>query len=84
MKYYELFHDLCIFDVFKSSAVVDVLTLDGSYEGTVTDVAGEIVEVGQDVQKFKVGDKVVAILPYGVSILQMPSFTYKIHVFVTK
>ncbi|KAB2597067.1 quinone-oxidoreductase-like protein [Pyrus ussuriensis x Pyrus communis] len=31
----------------------------------VTDVAGEIVEVGQDVQKFKVGDKVVAILPYG-------------------
>ncbi|XP_068323254.1 chloroplast envelope quinone oxidoreductase homolog [Pyrus communis] len=65
LKYYELFHDLCIFDAFKSSAVVDVLTLDGSYEGTVTDVAGEIVEVGQDVQKSKVGDKVVAILPYG-------------------
>ncbi|CAN6688496.1 unnamed protein product [Malus baccata var. baccata] len=45
--------------------IVDVLTLDGSYEGTGTDVAGEIVEVGQDVQKFKVGDKVVALLPYG-------------------
>ncbi|XP_007199085.1 putative quinone-oxidoreductase homolog, chloroplastic [Prunus persica] len=30
----------------------------------VTDVAGEIVEVGQGVQKFKVGDKVVALLTY--------------------
>ncbi|CAL9023177.1 unnamed protein product [Prunus brigantina] len=30
----------------------------------VTDVAGEIVEVGQGVQKFKVGDKVVALLSY--------------------
>lgn len=58
--------------------------MDGSYEGTVSDGAGEIGEVGQEVQKFKVGDKVVAILPYGVSILKMPSFTYKIHVFVTK
>ncbi|KAI5315439.1 hypothetical protein L3X38_044615 [Prunus dulcis] len=30
----------------------------------VTDVAGEIVEVGQGVQKFKVGDEVVALLTY--------------------
>ncbi|KAL6271139.1 hypothetical protein ACE6H2_028050 [Prunus campanulata] len=31
----------------------------------VTDVAGEIVEVGQGVKKFKVGDKVVALLSFG-------------------
>ncbi|CAB4321506.1 unnamed protein product [Prunus armeniaca] len=34
------------------------------YSLPVTDVAGEIVEVGQGVQKFKVGDKVVALLTY--------------------
>ncbi|CAB4291184.1 unnamed protein product [Prunus armeniaca] len=32
---------------------------------SVTDVAGEIVEVGQGVKKFKVGDKVVALLSFG-------------------
>ncbi|KAM5562988.1 hypothetical protein ABKV19_017937 [Rosa sericea] len=31
----------------------------------VTDVAGEVVEVGLGVTKFKVGDKVVAMLSYG-------------------
>ncbi|PIA55041.1 hypothetical protein AQUCO_00800051v1 [Aquilegia coerulea] len=37
-----------------------VLTLDCN--GTVLDIAGEVVEVGQGVKSFKVGDKVVAIL----------------------
>lgn len=40
--------------------------------GTVTDVAGEIVEVGQGVKKFKVGDKVVALLSFGVSAHFIP------------
>ncbi|KAL6180685.1 hypothetical protein ACLB2K_047345 [Fragaria x ananassa] len=31
----------------------------------VTDVAGEVVELGEDVKNFKVGDKVVAMLSYG-------------------
>lgn len=35
--------------------------------GTVSDVAGEVVEVGQGVQKFKAGDKVVAYLHFSVS-----------------
>lgn len=30
--------------------------------GTVTDVSGEIVEVGERVKKFKVGEKVVIML----------------------
>ena len=34
---------------------------------TATDVAGEVVDVGQGVQKFKPGDKVVAFLTQGVS-----------------
>lgn len=55
---------------------------------TVTDVAGEIVEVGQGVQKFKVGDKVVALLTYSVStthlclkiyLCMVKSFTDKIY-----
>lgn len=36
---------------------------------SVTDVAGEVVELGEDVKNFKVGDKVVAMLSYGVSAL---------------
>lgn len=32
------------------------------FVGTVTDVAGEVVELGSDVKKFKAGDKVVAKL----------------------
>ena len=59
--------------------------------GTVTDVAGEVVEVGQGVQKFKPGDKVVAFLTHTVSVHFIPlvklsisrgSFTYKFHLFV--
>lgn len=34
---------------------------------TVTDVSGEIVEVGEGVKKFKVGDKVVLMLNIFVS-----------------
>lgn len=37
------------------------------FSGPVTDVAGEIIEVGQGVQNFKVGDKVVALLSHLVS-----------------
>ncbi|KAK9944709.1 hypothetical protein M0R45_010265 [Rubus argutus] len=33
----------------------------------VTDVAGEIVEFGEGITKFKVGDKIVVMLSYGVS-----------------
>lgn len=36
--------------------------------GAGTDVAGEIVEVGQGVKKFKAGDKVVAFLSNRVSV----------------
>lgn len=33
-----------------------------TFFGTVTDVSGEIVEVGERVKKFKVGEKVVIML----------------------
>lgn len=45
----------------------------------VTDVAGEIVEVGQGVSKFKAGDKVVAFLSYGVSSHFIPFLKCKFH-----
>lgn len=58
--------------------------------GTATDVAGEIVEVGQGAKKFKVGDKVVVLLSHFVSailflclFLIRISSTYKIHVLGT-
>ncbi|XP_004292354.1 PREDICTED: putative quinone-oxidoreductase homolog, chloroplastic-like [Fragaria vesca subsp. vesca] len=38
-------------------------------ETVISDVAGEVVEIGQEVRKFKVGDKVVAILSLYVSVL---------------
>ncbi|CAB4291186.1 unnamed protein product [Prunus armeniaca] len=41
-----------------------LLKVEAASLNPVTDVAGEIVEVGQGVQKFKVGDKVVALLTY--------------------
>ena len=37
------------------------------FSGPVTDVAGEIIEVGQGVKNFKAGDKVVALLSHLVS-----------------
>lgn len=36
---------------------------------TVNDVAGEIIEVGQGVKKFKAGDKVVALLNLFVGLI---------------
>ena len=38
-----------------------------NFSGPVTDVAGEIIEVGQGVKNFKAGDKVVALLSHLVS-----------------
>lgn len=40
----------------------------------MTDVAGEVVEVGREVTKFKVGDKVVALLSYRVSAHNSDNF----------
>lgn len=39
----------------------------------VNDVAGEVIEAGQGVKKFKEGDKVVALLNYFVSAQFVPS-----------
>jgi NADPH:quinone reductase-like Zn-dependent oxidoreductase len=39
-------------------------------------VAGEVVEVGQGVQKFKAGDKVVAYLNSSVSVHVVPLVTF--------
>lgn len=43
------------------------LTLHAPIWETVTDVAGEVIEVGPGVQTFKVGDKVVSMLNFWVS-----------------
>ena len=43
---------------------------------TVTDVAGEVVKVGEGVQKFKPGDKVVAYLTIAVSVYLIPLVTF--------
>lgn len=40
---------------------------------TVNDVAGEVIEAGQGVKKFKEGEKVVALLNYFVSAQFIPS-----------
>ena len=40
---------------------------------TVTDVAEEVVEVGEGVKEFEVGDKVVSILSHVVSKIFIPS-----------
>lgn len=45
----------------------------------VTDVAREIVEVGQGVKKFKVGDKVAALLSYSVSSHFIPFLKCNFH-----
>ena len=37
------------------------------FSGAGTDVAGEIVDVGQGVNKFKAGDKVLATVSHAVS-----------------
>lgn len=37
------------------------------FSRTGTDVAGEIVDVGQGVKNFKAGDRVVALLSHSVS-----------------
>lgn len=45
----------------------------------VTDVAGEMVEVEQGVKKFKVGDKVVALLSHSVSSHFIPFLECNFH-----
>jgi threonine dehydrogenase-like Zn-dependent dehydrogenase len=74
--------------------LVGLLPLADGTIGTALDVAGEIVKVGKGVQRFKAGDKVVAVLSFLVSAHFIPCRTRrrsslsssishtKIHVFV--
>ncbi|KAL6009304.1 hypothetical protein ACLOJK_022533, partial [Asimina triloba] len=47
---------------FLNNGIANFVILTFSFDETVSDVAGEVVEVGPGVNKFKVGDKVVAML----------------------